>query len=230
MNIENLIFKMLTENTGQHMLDSGGAYGRNWQRNAKKTLKDFQNEPAASLDLSSNYFDVTLSAFHHLTNTLEIDDYCEKFNRLKCTDWDGDFYGTSASQCRWLEKNDFSENTDRREFNTYNLDSNLSQILQGTFLRQCGYVDDYVLLQIHGGCDVRGGYTDAKLFKIANDYFLYENASFSLNDDNSLDVCGADVNLYNHESGDQRWIVDSDIPELLEMSKGETHFFGDQLF
>ena len=29
---------MLTENTGKHMLDSGGAYGRHWERNQKKSF------------------------------------------------------------------------------------------------------------------------------------------------------------------------------------------------
>ena len=42
--IEQTIFEMITENTGSHMLDSGGAYGRNWQRNQGKTIDDFKNE------------------------------------------------------------------------------------------------------------------------------------------------------------------------------------------
>ena len=50
------------------------------------------------------------------------------------------------------------------EFNTYNGDSDLSQILQGAWLEDADG-DTYLLLQIHGGCDARGGYTDAKLFK-----------------------------------------------------------------
>ena len=40
-----IIYKMLTESTGKHMLDSGGAYGRHWERNQKKSFKDFKNEP-----------------------------------------------------------------------------------------------------------------------------------------------------------------------------------------
>ena len=43
MNAKELIYKMLTENTGVHMLDSGGAYGRNWERNQVKTIEDFEN-------------------------------------------------------------------------------------------------------------------------------------------------------------------------------------------
>ena len=41
---KQIIYEMLTENTGTHFLDSGGEDGRNWQRNQKKTLEDFENE------------------------------------------------------------------------------------------------------------------------------------------------------------------------------------------
>ena len=33
--------------------------------------------------------------------------------------------------------------------------------------------EPYLLLQIHGGCDVRGGYTDAKLFKPSDDWMIH---------------------------------------------------------
>jgi len=32
---KKVIYKMLTENTGVHMCDSGGENGRHWQRNQK---------------------------------------------------------------------------------------------------------------------------------------------------------------------------------------------------
>ncbi len=37
-----VILGQLRENTGRHMLDSGGAYGRHWERNQ---LRDFEAEP-----------------------------------------------------------------------------------------------------------------------------------------------------------------------------------------
>ena len=40
--------------------------------------------------------------------------------------------------------------------------------------------EEYLLLQIHNGCDVRGGYTDAKLFKCPEciiNHCLYEYES-----------------------------------------------------
>ena len=44
MKLEKIIYKMLIENTGIHMCDSGGDDGRGWQRNQKKSLKDFIDE------------------------------------------------------------------------------------------------------------------------------------------------------------------------------------------
>ena len=41
---EFLIYKMLTENTGSAMLDSGDAYGRHWENNKQRTIDDFKND------------------------------------------------------------------------------------------------------------------------------------------------------------------------------------------
>ena len=52
MNIENVIASMMTENTGTHFLDSGGAYGRNWQRNKGLTVDALKAMPSATLEVS----------------------------------------------------------------------------------------------------------------------------------------------------------------------------------
>jgi len=171
MNTKTLIHRMLTENTGRHFLDSGGAYGRNWERNQKKTIEDFESEPSATLEVYrwerdgkvSYDFSPTISLFHHLTECLELDDLCREFNDLPVSDWDSeDFYGVSADGEEWIKSAGFRKR--EAPFNSYNWGANFSQTIQGHFLDLDG--DQYVLLQIHGGCDVRGGYTDAQLFKI----------------------------------------------------------------
>src|SRR5690606_23393942 len=43
---EEVLASMLKENTGTHMLDSGGAYGRHWQRNQGR---DFEAEKETEL-------------------------------------------------------------------------------------------------------------------------------------------------------------------------------------
>lgn len=154
---------MLTENTGTHFLDSGGAYGRAWERNQGKPIEDFEGEPEESYTYHKrgNYLERRVSVFHYLSQ-LQTDWVCDYFNEMPCQDWDadGEVYGVSKAQWDWL--NSKCEVKVLRTFNTYNGDSDLSQILQGSWLT----INDeqYLLLQIHGGCDARGGYTNAKLF------------------------------------------------------------------
>lgn len=80
-----------------------------------------------------------------------------------------DVYGVSKFQWDWL--NSKCEVRVLNTFNTYNGDSDLSQILQGSWLE----INDeqYILIQVHGGCDARGGYTDAKLFKPIEDWCIH---------------------------------------------------------
>jgi len=180
MTIEKVIFEMLTESTGTHMLDSGGAAGRHWQHNQKLTIEDFQKSPEASLILEPDYPDAEISVFHFLTSgAFELDATAQEFNALDCDDWQGDFYGTSIEQCEWLDRQCLEATG--QGWNTYNHDSILSQVLQGETLENPdGEV--YELVQIHNGADVRGGYTDARLFRI-NDYCdcsIFETAMFSV--------------------------------------------------
>ena len=175
---QKLVYAMLTENTGTHMCDSGGANGRMWQRNQAKTIEDFDDELEATIEKHENTFEGekyteyerTVSVFHYLSE-LESDHLCDKFNELNtdCKDWDGDFaWGVSQKGADFLELIGMES---KHEFNTYNGDSDLSQVLQGSWLDMDG--EPYLLLQIHGGADVRGGYTDAKLFKVEDDWMIH---------------------------------------------------------
>ena len=47
--VEKKIAEMLTENTGVHMMDSGGIGGRHWQQNRK--IADFRARPEIQIDL-----------------------------------------------------------------------------------------------------------------------------------------------------------------------------------
>ena len=166
--VQKLIYSMLVENTGKHFLDSGFADGRMWQRNQNKTIDDFYNEPEEIYYFDENCEDLerTVSVFHFLTNDHQIDEICEDFNKLNTNpnNWDAnkfDIYGVSKEA--WSYLNELAEVEILHTFNTYNYDSDLSQVLQGSHLEIDG--EFYTLIQIHGGADVRGGYTDAKLLK-----------------------------------------------------------------
>lgn len=158
--LETTVFGMFQEGTGAALCDSGGSYGRHWQRNQLRALEDFQAEPEVSWS-EHGYF--VISTFHYLLKAagLELDHVSRAFNALDCDDWDGDTYGISKAQSDWLADRGFEYGS---SWNTYNGETSLSQVLQGTNLTCAG--ERYVLIQLHQGCDVRGGYTDARLFKL----------------------------------------------------------------
>lgn len=164
-SVEQTIFEMLTENTGSHMLDSGGGNGRHWQRNSNKTIEDFENEPQEKFHVckSDGSLSRTVSVFHYLSG-LETDEICEQFNNIntESDNWDCPFmYGVSDKASKWLHNNFDIVHGDT--LNTYNWDSDLSQVLQYHYIEIDG--ESYYVVQIHNGADVRGGYTDARLFK-----------------------------------------------------------------
>lgn len=173
-DVQKLIYSMLVENTGKHFLDSGGTDGRMWQTNQNKTIHDFYNEDAERYEFDKRYNELerSVSVFHYLTNNHEINEICEEFNKLNTNpnNWDcgEDVYGVSKEAWNYLHE--FGEFEILYTFNTYNYESDLSQVLQGSHLEIDG--EFYTLIQIHGGADVRGGYTDAKLLK--KDYYMDE--------------------------------------------------------
>lgn len=168
----SVLAEMLTENTGEHLLDSGGAYGRHWQRNAGKTLAGFQSEPEAT----SDEYGVSLSVFHYLAKRLEfVPSISAELDDLARQMPDDGWLSIAQTLAERYDSN-------ARTWNTYNGDDFLSQTLQGvTFADHSGRT--VVLLQIHGGCDVRGGYTKPRAFTPIVDMpemFPYDHADYYL--------------------------------------------------
>jgi hypothetical protein len=178
----NELVSMLSENTGIHMCDSGGDSGRFWQRNQGKTRKDWIKSPEVSIDFekvyiwneeTKKYEDAkptqwrpmyTVSIFHYLASVLKMDDICEAFNKInkKSDNFDSDAaYGLSSEGEEFLERIGAKISG---AWNSYNGEDPYSQVTQGSPVNI--NEEYYILLQIHGGADVRGGYTTARLFKI----------------------------------------------------------------
>ena len=182
--VQETIKAMLTERVAHSMGDSGGAYGYIHEKNESR---DFENEPQVSVDLTdinkgetSNAIDYSISVYHYLTSVLEFNDRTEEINdSLKSA---RDFYDDGnedkidyphwSQECVDIVTNILNED-DILDFgetiNTCNHESSLDQVLQYTpFV--INEEDHYILLQIHGGCDVRGGYTDAMCFSLEDLY------------------------------------------------------------
>lgn len=165
--MEKLAKELLKTVTGAHMLDSGGAYGRHWESNQKV---DFDQQPVAWADLEVGYVICpTASLYHWLVSRFEVDDLCDEFNALPVDDWDSrEAYGLSADGEKWLTSHGFEIG---KAFNSYNYDGDLSQVIQGSPLHH-EELKDYYLLQVHQGCDVRGGYTDAVMVRAYDPDYL----------------------------------------------------------
>jgi len=166
------IQNMLVEPTAHSIIDSGGIYGRSYQRNAER---DFDKEPQAILKIGKYGVEVTVNTKQHLDVCLAEDDLCEAFNALPCEDWDGG-YGLSQKGLDFL--NSIGAEIEN-SWNSYNWENNFDQTLQGYRIDIHG--EEYTLLQVHGGCDVRSGYTDAKLFRVEEpDYWMHDDTSFGI--------------------------------------------------
>jgi len=169
--VKTLVYELLSKDTGSHTIDK------------RKSLEDFEREPETTLQLRrwddgscSAY--PTISLYHKLTKILALDELCNQFNTLPVNNWESDeYYGVSAEGEAWLNKHGFVPLGDT--FNSYSGESCLSQAIQGETFKLRDHF--YTLLQIHGGTNSKYGYTSAKLFRLDDEYHLYqENCSYEL--------------------------------------------------
>ncbi len=173
---EQVLIGMLKENTGSHMCDSGGFYGRHWQKNQDK---NFMQEPEAMVEFAiyNDQLSVEFSrnVFHFLKDRLELNEELnEDFKRFL----DANDYCDYEAMQAYCDLHGY----DSQMVNTYNGECNLSQTLQFiTFGRGSDlYEHDHILLQIHQGCDVRGGYSTPMVFDQLSECALFGVADGSI--------------------------------------------------
>jgi len=165
LDTETVLQSILTENTGRSLLDSGDHYGRHWEENQGR---DFESEDPVKVNFSARTQSAvpSINVYHYLKRHLEY-----------APEVDSDFQ-------EFLETGLYTEG-DPMTFNSYNGECALSQTIQGVLYHtsdRYGYdgSESIVLLQVHGGCDVRGGYTRPRAFTPATSgarLFLWADAS-----------------------------------------------------
>ena len=179
--------EMLTENTGRSFLDSGDYYGRNWEQNQGA---DFESRPEGRLEFwipggeRNGELDIvpTVNVYHFLKDRLdynsELDQRYREFVEREALYLD---INSALSFVNTLD-NAAGIYGDGKPFttNTYNGEDLLSQILQYVY-----WSDEdgaHVMLQIHGGCDARGGYTTPVVFDVADHdgTSIFDNARASI--------------------------------------------------
>jgi hypothetical protein len=191
--------EMFTENTGTNMLDSGGSSGRHWQRNAGKTAADFLAAPQGQNDWLS------ISAFHLCNKFLTYSNSAAIMTR-QFQDWvsETEAYSNSVgSAVEFLTETLDIPESETRDFNTYNWENLLDQTLQGVEFELHG--QKWVGLSIHGGADVRGGYSDIVFFQ-ACECWLYHSDTVSLACGDCgliINKRGPDVDGYHQDTGSE---------------------------
>jgi len=182
---EQMVVQQLTENTGRALCDSGDAYGRNWQRNQGK---DFSAAPAVTV--SWDAFRArdeehlpgqlmlcgTVDLYHWMTRNLEFDAELQaQLDEFAAREENEDSCWLQIQEefADYLHDRDGHE-AEPRVINTYNDPDNvdLSQVLQYVEL----YTEDrhepsHLIVSVHGGCDVRGGYTSPVVYRLRQEYW-----------------------------------------------------------
>lgn len=177
------ILEQLKENTGRHICDSGGAYGRHFERNASKSWDDLANDP---IRLEAFVYSHTTPHKLELIGTVKVAAYMKEnltyrqdlqdaFNSWveKSEETTKDMYETEQV---YAFAQQFKTKYDKPDFTyTYNQDSALSQDIQFITFEWTdaeGYDVKAAMVSTHNGCDARGGFSSYCAYEIDHDHYL----------------------------------------------------------
>jgi hypothetical protein len=184
-DVVDVVRSQLTENTGRHLLDSGSHYGRNWEENR-------ENPPWEQPDYTVRDEWVTENVYHFMTHNYDRDETAVLLEiGLYAFGYHGPGEGDSWRACAedfagllgrshgvdvlvdsglpeslardiiWsIEAPDeplFGGNTYNSEWGTLSQDLNLTAF--------GGPYAEYAAVRVHGGCDIRGGYTSPRIYR-----------------------------------------------------------------
>jgi hypothetical protein len=193
-----ILKSMLTENTGRSIFDSGDYYGRNYELNQKLNLDE---QPSSELRAYVRNGQLDLIVTHNVYHWLD-----EKIEFAPDMDRNFQRFAQRRPHDAWLQvMEEFAALLELQgatgiygdgspmTVNTYNGPDCLSQVLQYVYYEFKN--EAYVLLQIHGGCDVRGGYSRPRAFTLTSELSILDNARAELYPDpkgwtgrNQLDI------------------------------------------
>jgi len=214
VDAKKIITAMLKENTGEHFLDSGGEGGRAWQLNQKRNFEK-ESPSVLTIDLKNGDIEISKRTFYYLTEFWESTAESERLQKelMKFAElpenedlgWMGVMEEFFASYLKpEIEDSGieaYNVDADGRVVNTYNYESSLDQILQymlfpwkgGDQKRHTGI--PFIILQIHGGADARGGYTAPHIFAFKD----------KVHDIDDFYICDSD---YSVQIGNKSWDTD----------------------
>lgn len=180
------LVEQFQENTGRHLLDSGDAYGRGFERWQKRgEVADLVAAIAAQPTVTVTKYGIEVATIPHLLSVIEYEPKADKkFRRwVEQDDEANGEHGWLESAERyvsWLltgdpdnDAHDYGSGWGVGTVNTYNyggedlLDETLQYVAfeapEPTRGLHAG--ERYVLLQTHNGCDARGGYSHPRVYR-----------------------------------------------------------------
>lgn len=187
--LKEVVVGLLKENTGRHMLDSGGAYGRHWERNQNR---DFESEPSVTTEISGDEETgevkevmVTYNLYHFLVNFLYLDgdtDFVnEEFMKVAHSEemeheaWE-DCLNAYIKKVKGKYK--YGEYTYNRggevlisqDIVYHFVELPTEPVTEGN--ATIVNTEDFLVIQIHNGCDARGGFTSPYIFKCGDEGYF----------------------------------------------------------
>lgn len=226
--INQYVAEMLREDTGINAFDSGGVNGRLWQRNTDKSVIAFKSEPVCDVEIcETDDISISYNLYHYLTNFLSVTDESEHLDGMLQNIIESEQFDQLHRDITEFV-NHVSANT-IRNVNTYNYDNVLSGILQYRIIEieDDWGTESYIILQIHTGADIRGGYTKPKVFALDDyEYFMMAQTdvhAYCSCGSWSSDDCG--YNWYGDQSNGTNapdsWLYDSESSLILCTRCGE---------
>ncbi len=184
---QKAIIEMLTQNTGSHILDSGGAYGRHWQRNQTRSLFD---EPAVCAVVGIKDFYLKVSLAHWLDYNLEFDGKTSR-----------SFYSFVAKQDPFESYDSILDAyIDKKKWTllssgyTYNYENAFDQDFIWSTIEDADG-DLHIVVRSHNGCDARAGFSSPFFFTSKTDDGINTTPTLSI-------YCnGCDTIWDSHDSG-----------------------------
>jgi len=202
------------ENTGQHFLDNGIAYGYSY--NAPVRPEDADAVTVHFYNGELEYPSIHLPHFLHAMFDAE-DETATILEKRLYTIADTmpreSWYDVVRAFLDALEGYEVHE----RGYNTYNYDDDLDQVFQAEAILVDGY-DEYHILRIHTGCDVCGGYTSPVIVLARDsDYVWFRQCDFRCHE------CYADWDShYEYRDALNRLEFEGPIA-VIETDDGERH-------
>lgn len=192
MTTDQVVRHMLKEPVSRSIVDSGSAYGYNFERevNTTEQIKGkfyvYQSSPEEPGRLVANF---TINLYHWMIQNLEFDAELTSLMEYKASELVPEHASNlelaEAFAC-WLQK---SRNTgfDSQTEYTYNIEQHLSQNVQYTLMALDWTGEpSHVVLSVHGGCDARWGFTFPVVFRLRDEFHaFYESMCL-----NETQTCG----------------------------------------